>query len=279
MRALDKPIITHSEVLKSCISNIQDYNLKDRVTNEIDFFYRSSEEYDNKGNSGKLSEIPIIHTVNGNISKEEMRFLYRKLVVKGQPGRVFYDRLLHSSKLCPMCGYRLSTTLDHFLPKSEYPTYAVDPLNLIPCCTDCNMEKGTDVPAGETEKLHPYYDRVNDQKWLFAEVIYDNGIGFRFKTIKPSVWSSQKYNKVNHHFHAFGLSELYSIYASQELNDQAFYLKKLSFEVGSLGVRKQLIEYQKSAEKHYLNNWKSAMYEALGNSEWFCSTGVQEYIV
>ncbi|KON88710.1 hypothetical protein AF332_19135 [Sporosarcina globispora] len=39
----------------------------------------------------------------------------------------------------------------------------------------------------------------------------------------------------------------------------------------------QLSEYHKSAEKNYINHWKSAMYEALSSSDWFCYEAITTY--
>ena len=33
-------------------------------------------------------------------------------------------------------------TVDHFLPKSQYPDLAKEPTNLIVCCDSCNNKKG-----------------------------------------------------------------------------------------------------------------------------------------
>ena len=277
MRTLHKPSITHREILESCISNIRDSSLIERVEKELEYFALCTEVYDKKGVSGELSDIPSLDTVNDQISRKEMEFLYDKIVTKGQPGRRYYDKILHSSKLCPMCGFGLSKTLDHYLPKAKFPIHAVNPFNLIPCCRDCNSVKGADEPTVGKETLHPYYDEVGDEKWLYAEIEHKNEVGFKFNIKKPSNWTDEKFNKLNHHFITFELSGFYSVLASSELNDQVYNLKTL-WEIGGPGVvRDHLLESQISVEKTLLNHWKSAMYEGLANSEWFCSAGIANY--
>ena len=66
-----------------------------------------------------------------------------------------------NGKVCPVCGEKGKITLDHFLPKSEYPTLCVTPDNLLPICMDCNTEKGTKSESkGDGLPVHLYFDRI-----------------------------------------------------------------------------------------------------------------------
>src|SRR6266446_4463738 len=57
----------------------------------------------------------------------------------------------------------------HHLPKSRYPDLSVSPINLVPCCMDCNTNKRAIFPtSGQEETLHPYYDNFEGEKWLQA---------------------------------------------------------------------------------------------------------------
>ena len=58
-------------------------------------------------------------------------------------GRKYYDKIKAIPKYskCPFCGVGIVSTLDHYLPKTKYPTYALTPVNLIACCADCNKNK------------------------------------------------------------------------------------------------------------------------------------------
>jgi hypothetical protein len=279
MKTLVKPTITHREILETCTSNIDNADLRIRIQRELNFFDNSSKEYDEKGILGELSQIPIEDNVNGVITKQEMKFLYSKLVAKGQPARDYYDRILHNSKVCPVCGFGKSRTLDHYLPKAIFPAYAVDPLNLIPCCRDCNFEKRSDIPEKGKETLHPYYDVINDERWLYTEIGEDERLAFVYKVRKPQNWENDKFIKLKYHFEVFDLSDLYSTLASQEINDQAYFLNKLFAIGGPEVVKEQLIEFHISAQKQDINHWKSAMYEALAYNEWFCTTGIQSLAV
>lgn len=42
----------------------------------------------------------------------------------------------------PFCGINEPATFEHYLPRSEFPEYAVLSCNLIPACWTCNTLKG-----------------------------------------------------------------------------------------------------------------------------------------
>ena len=90
-------------------------------------------------------------------------------------------------RICPYCGrayiYRVvkagrngllsvKPQIDHFLPKSAYPFLSLSFMNLIPCCSQCNMSpcKVNNDPLDDnhqsiTKLMHPYY--FDDENILF----------------------------------------------------------------------------------------------------------------
>lgn len=68
------------------------------------------------------------------ISSEKLSEVYDRVLVKGKE-RPLYDRIKASArfKRCPLCAERDVKTLDHYLPRRDYPELAVVPVNLVPC--------------------------------------------------------------------------------------------------------------------------------------------------
>jgi len=64
-----------------------------------------------------------------------------------------------SPRVCPMCGSLKTTSLDHLLPKEDYPEFSVYSKNLVPAC-DCNTKRGKATINRLTgvRVLHPYFD-------------------------------------------------------------------------------------------------------------------------
>lgn len=76
------------------------------------------------------------------------------------------EKLRKKNKLlaCPVCGEPgRPRTLDHCLPKTTYPEFAINLLNLVPACDWCQGEKLADYKnaAGSRSFIHPYFDDVN----------------------------------------------------------------------------------------------------------------------
>ncbi len=80
------------------------------------------------------------------------------------------DRTL---QICPSCGEEgTPNTLDHYLPKRDYPQFAVTPANLLPMCDICQMHKGSDTVDEEGRRLyvHPYFDEFIAEQVLSLEI-------------------------------------------------------------------------------------------------------------
>jgi ribosomal protein L32 len=81
---------------------------------------------------------------------------------EGAAQRLVLDVLRdHDLVACPACGESgRPNTLDHYLPKDEYPHFCITPHNLFPMCDACQKEKGikTGDHANPRFFLHPYFD-------------------------------------------------------------------------------------------------------------------------
>lgn len=110
------------------------------------------------------------------MTEEQLKNVYEnKFAKKGQPGRKVYDKLMSkpAQGICPLCGQRVVSTLDHYLPKAHFPVLSVVPINLIPSCSECNKSKTDHVPENaEQQTLHPYYDDVEEEQWLYSKCYY-----------------------------------------------------------------------------------------------------------
>ena len=79
-----------------------------------------------------------------------------------------------SPDVCPMCGSLKTGTLDHYLPKTYYPEFAIYSKNLIPAC-DCNtLRKDSYRGDSPTERpLHPYYHSCLENRLYRAGISGD----------------------------------------------------------------------------------------------------------
>lgn len=271
MIKLNIPKLSQEEIYKDCTNNIRKGTRLTYLLNSKTVIVEKSKEYDLLALQGELYTIREHDDVCGMAKKEDMVWLYDNKFVK-DGGRKYYNQLLLIPPygICPLCGQRRVSTLDHYLPKTLYPTYAITSYNLVPSCYECNKAKATvsaDTRVNET--IHPYYDDFDDEVWVKAEVIESRQVGFNYYTYKPNNWSSEKYNRAKKHFDTYKLDKLYSSHAAEEYCEYLYSIKKL-FAIGREKlVKSDLAERVAASRSNRLNTWKAAMYSALLESEWY----------
>jgi hypothetical protein len=280
MIKVKKPYCKQKEILNDCISNMQTGNRKSRILSSKSTIRQESIKYDEVAKDGELSSISTNDVIAGGATKDDMVWLYTNKFV-GERGRKYYDKLMLLPKngICPLCGKRTVSTLDHYLPKTQYPTYAITPFNLVAACSDCNKAKSDKViTSREEETIHPYYDDFDDEIWIKANLIEKFPIGFSFCVDKPKLWNDVKFKRSENHFNIFHLNKLYSSHAASEITSYKFMLKTLNEYGGEKLIKKDLEARIESKQKVWLNSWEAAMYTSLLNSKWFFKTYVPSEI-
>lgn len=281
MIKLEKPEFKQDEIINNCISNMREGTLKQRILDSKDEIVRKGIEYDQKACLGQLSHIGVHNALEGGATKDDMTKLYEtKFVPKGQGGRKYYDAIKLLSLKCPYCAQREVSTLDHYLPKAKYPTYAITPYNLVPSCANCNTDKKDKSFEGrEEETIHPYYDDFTDKKWIVANMIEEDPIAFEFMVHCPEVWEDIKKVRAENHFKKFELNKLYKPYASEEFRACLKRIIRLYKRGGKELAIEDLKEHIEDQEAVRLNTWKAAMYQAIIDSEWFWETYLPEVLI
>lgn len=211
----------------------------------------------------------------GQVSTEEMETLYtEQMVATTGAARQIYNDIRLLSRRCPFCTHQKTTTLDHYLPKSKFPAFAVDPLNLVPACRDCNTNKGTYSPATRSEQLlHPYFDDFADVRWLYAELVGSNLPKVIFKVIAPPTVSTIEYGRLTKHLERFKLHDLYGDNATSAICDITEILNRQFAAGGVTAVQQYLRGEADTRLAASRNSWQSATYDALANSAQFCNQG------
>ena len=280
MRKLPKPNENVLEVFSDCISNIENVDFKNRLELCKDEIACVATDFEEKVKNNQAHTILSNTKVADVVSNDEMSKVYTdKMAKKSAPGRKHYDKLMASPKngICPLCGQRIVSTLDHYLPKKKYSVLAVTPSNLIPACKDCNKDKGEKEFTNSCEEtIHPYFDDIENEQWLFASVIEDEVIAITFYVKHPSSWSEILYKRVKRHFEIFNLNVLYSSHAAEEICNIRYSLLKVYRNSGSMELKNFIKEFWESHEYAHLNSWKTAMYKSLYENDWFYTDWIQK---
>ena len=276
MLKLDRPAYSAKDAFAACISRVRVSALKTRLTAATQAIIDASDAYEVAGGTQALHQIVREPLVNSSVTTAEMEAVYTSRMAKQTgPGRVVYDDIFAAAKgRCPFCAHRTVTTLDHHLPKAHYPALAIAPLNLVPSCSDCNKAKLARFPhAAEDVSLHPYFDDVGDERWLFAEVVEVAPATLRFRIEPPVTLDPLLAERLRRHFRGLNLSALYGSEAAEELLNIRHLLTSLQASGGKKFVRAYLEEHAESCLDGRLNGWRGAAYQAWAMSDWFCEGG------
>lgn len=276
MIKINKPAINLSEVFNAAVGTVGDANLRSRYNACLPLVQLAEEEFETKITTGQIYTIEREEIVNGNVSAAAFTKLYGDQMVAKEPGRSYYISLLEAAPMgmCPLCGHRDASTLDHYLPKALYPRLSVVPINLVPACKDCNTGKLVSYPINpEQESLHPYFDDIEFDLWLKMEVIQTDPVSIIFLVERPDNWSNLLLDRVVGHFDSYGLQRLYGVQAARELSGIKKNLTALHTTGGAPSVKKFLEDAAVSWVEVRLNSWKAAFYHGLSMDEWFCETG------
>ena len=279
MRSLPKPDVTGAVALQLCASSIKDPDLKERLLQAKAVVEADEKMYRERGEGGELHAIKGTKTVGGFVTRKEMERVYNGTFVKSSRTRSTYAELKKAcvNDICPLCGQGTVHQLDHYLPITSFPVFGVTAINLVPACSDCNKYKLIHVPANACEQtIHPYFDEVGDKQWLFGQVVESTPAAVRFAVNPPDSWDAVRAERMKTHFRIYRLSALYATHAAVEISNMRHALKKMAAIPGFVvRIRQHLRERAESCAEVYENSWQRATFDALGDSDWFCSGGFE----
>lgn len=278
MKSLPKPIDDVKDVFTTCISRVRE-PLKTDLEGVLPSVVTTASEYDRLAQSTDLHTLPKVLVTNGVSKAEQVKVYDDRMAKKDKAGRLIYDRIKNSAphQKCPLCAHRVVSTLDHILPKAHYPLLSVTPVNLVPCCRDCNTDKLDRPPTGKADQFfHPYYDDFNEGIWLAARFIYDTEVTPEFFVVKPDNWNQLKFERARNHFNKLDLDELYSLNAKTELDGNKHTFEGLFTSGGSADLKADFEGRAASWAGARRNTWQAAIYRAAASDPRFYEGGFRE---
>ena len=237
MIKLEPPELIAGDVFTLCISRVRDPALKARLESIATNVTHASDTFQDLAAQVCLHEFVREAVIGGVVMTSEMEAVYtQRMVPKTAPGRVVYDTLMSLAPAgkCPLCAQRDASTLDHHLPKAHYPVLAVTPLNLVPSCKDCNKAKLANLPTNANEEtLHPYFDDIDGDRWLFASVQTTAPASLTFFVEPPDHWDAVLAARMHLHFKTLGLDALYAAQGADELLNIRHQLQMINHTGGA----------------------------------------------
>lgn len=159
------------EVILSKKNSAKDPNYKRRVNAlapNVKILFGSFDVAHNSKN-----HISLVPHGYANQDKTDLLKLYspsnsRLVKLKNSVTTILDNRAMNT---CQYCTIAPIGSLDHIVPKDEYPEFSVNPKNLLPACTTCNSHKGQYWKEGnKTIFLNLYTDILPTEKYLFVDL-------------------------------------------------------------------------------------------------------------
>lgn len=138
-------------------------------------------------------DINSLHLIVANAAflpaKEVLQSLYgfQNKVIRDIRENIKHQQILTIQTTCQNCTIDSVGTMDHVLPQSQFPEFAINAYNLFPCCSRCNEYKSkTEQRAGINQFLNLYLDNLPNAQYLYVDIneSYEN-IDFRFFLSNP----------------------------------------------------------------------------------------------
>lgn len=119
-------------------------------------------DYDNQNGDATAAQLATIADADANI----IHTAYKN-TREGKPLEKIRSSLMANVFKCPYCSIQQPSTLDHYMPESQYKALAVCRMNLVPMCGVCNTYKGT---KPYNKFVHCYYQDYPHVEFLVAKV-------------------------------------------------------------------------------------------------------------
>lgn len=176
----------------------------------------------------------------------------------------------HGLYSCPFCGNpKKPDTLDHFIPKDQWPEYSIFPNNLVPQCRSCAPIKGENyysVEDGTAKFIHPIYSD------LLQRFRFKVSVAFNAETNRPSfsvvlrkfqVTEGGEDQRVVFHIKNLKVKQRIIKFCQDDYRRWQTRLSKRRFDL-RVALRQRLNE---APENDRGIDWKSAFIEGLLNNE------------
>lgn len=180
---------------------------------------------------------------------------------------------------CPYCTISRANTIEHILPKGLYPEFAINVLNLIPACSDCNSKKGEVVLDRKDNKkftINYYTDILPKEQYLFVDISignYDNYPICKFKLENPEeIIDPELFDLIKSHYYHYGLLTQF-----EEQYDEVLKSLRRAFSISNDYDRSVIIlseELEEDKEIYGYNYWQTILQLELIKSPIF-----KEYIL
>mgnify|MGYP000135555422 CR=1 FL=1 len=169
---------------------------------------------------------------------------------------------------CPNCTIEKVASLDHYIPKDEFPEFSVNPINLVPCCSTCNSKKKENWKDDKQLLfLNLYSDIIPLSQYLFVNVISKTEFTFELKNV--SKIDSNLFKVIGSHYGNLNLLQRFREDSDEVISELDLLISngRDSFN-NDTKLEKFINNHYSTVEKRDgVNNWKVVLVKAMLNSK------------
>lgn len=190
-------------------------------------------------------------------------YSYRSAIVRGVKNKILDSQLRTINSTCQYCTLNSVNTLDHFIPKEDFPEFSVNPLNLFPCCPECNSKKSNLCFRGdESLFLNLYLDELPEINYLKAEFEFTDEIPLvTFSLYNFGLIDRITFRTISNHFEKLNLLDRMREKSNEVITEIINSLKTYYKITKDIEVLKNLIsdEEEENKNAYGYNYWKSVL--------------------
>jgi len=172
----------------------------------------------------------------------------------------------HKLISCPYCGNPSTPdTLDHFIPKGNWPEFSIFPNNLVPQCRGCAPIKSEKHYCNKNNKamfIHPFYFGFIEKFRFCISLTFNksnNNIIVSVKLKKDKDIAANEKERFLLHAEELKIKSRINRYCLRNYNEWIRRLSNTNFDI-TLALQQRLKE---TPPKDIGKEWKSAFYKAL----------------
>ncbi len=223
--------VDHHNMFTTAVSRKEDAVLRSRlegISPEVLKCYKTYKEHFDK------NQLELI-TPNLICKKNSVDLIclyeFKKKVIKDLKKKIDELQVNVISNTCQNCTINSVNTMDHILGKTQFPEYAVNPINLFPCCSECNGYKSKGLlQNGKRKFLNLYLDNLPMEQYLFVDIKRDlnNELEYIFKV--------ENINNIDKDLFAIIKNHYDSLYLLKRM--KTISIKYVSELINSINIRK-----------------------------------------
>jgi len=174
--------------------------------------------------------------------------------------------------ICQSCTLNNANSFDHYISKGEFPEFAVNPINLIPCCSECNSLKSSQWRGIHGRNiLNHYLDILPQVQYLYVDLgIGNKAIEVKFYLDNSNGVNNLLFERINNHYTRLELFRRF-----QENSESVISSLKDDIENGLVDSNFDLVRTQvlrridREKATKGVNYWQSVLKHTLINDEDF----------